>query len=498
MLNTAVERQQKQKKGRLDAVRALALSPTTSLTDVSLDFASTEDLVEAVNEGSSRNRANLKPVWSFRQAASSGSGGGGGAGGSGSGGGAGAGGGSGGAAGLSGRAGGGGGGGDGGGPSIMGIAFARMVGQRWRDTTQANKGPDRAVPITRSPAFVLDSAQGLLNMTLTGLLERYAESGGHAGSGHDRRKRGYSRGLSGKLKQSFHFLSPGHGHHGSGPAGGDGTAGGGASGAGSGAGGGADGVAGLPPGADRSSEFLHTDKIFGTDLTTVAALSGFAFPRILHEAIVHLHANELRTQGLFRKSGSASRIRDLISKCTVFASTRYDTGAAEGDRLTFSNYNAHDVAGVIKQWFRELPEALLTKKMSQAFLSCSRLPHPSLQEQGLAMAVALLPGANRDVLQVLLYFLAQIARASETTADGEEGNLMTASNLAVIFAPNLFYIATKRVSVTHGWCRERRIEFCCGLIPNPPSVLAPGPVPSGNRHPLDRKTWRARQRVWHA
>lgn len=54
----------------------------------------------------------------------------------------------------------------------------------------------------------------------------------------------------------------------------------------------------------------------------------------------------------------------------------------------------------------------------------------------LRYAVILLPKENRDMLEVLVGFLRQVAAQA---GGGESGNRMDVSNLAVVFAPNILY-----------------------------------------------------------
>lgn len=65
--------------------------------------------------------------------------------------------------------------------------------------------------------------------------------------------------------------------------------------------------------------------------------------------------------GIFRKSGVKSRIaklREVIEEST------------QGDTLdTYDLQQAYDVADMLKQYFRELPDSLLTTKMSDTFVA---------------------------------------------------------------------------------------------------------------------------------
>lgn len=61
--------------------------------------------------------------------------------------------------------------------------------------------------------------------------------------------------------------------------------------------------------------------------------------------------------GLFRKSGVKSRIQALRQQCE-----------RTPDSVNYEDQSAYDVADMVKQFFRDLPEPLLTSKLGETFL----------------------------------------------------------------------------------------------------------------------------------
>lgn len=61
--------------------------------------------------------------------------------------------------------------------------------------------------------------------------------------------------------------------------------------------------------------------------------------------------------GLFRKSGVKSRIQALRQQCEI-----------SPDFVSYEDQSAYDVADMVKQFFRDLPEPLLTSKLGETFL----------------------------------------------------------------------------------------------------------------------------------
>uniref|UniRef100_A0A8C2CR30 Rho GTPase activating protein 11A n=1 Tax=Cyprinus carpio TaxID=7962 RepID=A0A8C2CR30_CYPCA len=127
----------------------------------------------------------------------------------------------------------------------------------------------------------------------------------------------------------------------------------------------------------------------------------------------------LDTEGLFRKSGSVVRVKSLRA--------RLDQGE---DCL--STALPLDVAGLLKQFFRELPEPVLTSDLHSAFLKAQELPTDEERTSATVLLSCVLPDRN---LNTLRYFFSFLKSVSQRCAE----NKMDSSNLSVIFAPNLFH-----------------------------------------------------------
>lgn len=101
-----------------------------------------------------------------------------------------------------------------------------------------------------------------------------------------------------------------------------------------------------------------TDKIvFGVPLTVVLQKTGQSLPKTIEEALIWLQQNACDQVGLFRKPGVRSRIQALRKIVET-----------QEENLNFSAHQAYDVADMVKQYFRELPEVLLTNKLSETLI----------------------------------------------------------------------------------------------------------------------------------
>ncbi|XP_063314117.1 rho GTPase-activating protein 7 isoform X4 [Pelobates fuscus] len=164
--------------------------------------------------------------------------------------------------------------------------------------------------------------------------------------------------------------------------------------------------------------------VFGVPLTINVQRTGQPLPQSIQQAMRYLRSQCLDQVGLFRKSGVKSRIQALR-----------EVTENNADGLSYEAQSAYDVADMIKQYFRDLPEPLLTSKLSETFLQIYQYVPKDQRLQAIKAAIMLLPDENREVLQTLLYFLSDIACAVEE-------NQMTPTNLAVCLAPSLFHLNT--------------------------------------------------------
>lgn len=98
--------------------------------------------------------------------------------------------------------------------------------------------------------------------------------------------------------------------------------------------------------------------MFGVPLLLILQRTGQPLPASIQAAIHHLQETALDSTGLFRKSGVRSRIQKLKT-----------LNESNPDNISYEEQQAYDVADMIKQYFRELPEALLTNKLSETFIS---------------------------------------------------------------------------------------------------------------------------------
>lgn len=155
-------------------------------------------------------------------------------------------------------------------------------------------------------------------------------------------------------------------------------------------------------------------------------------PQIIINSCEFIEEHGLELLGLFRICGSKKEIRTLraaFSACSNLTITP-DT-------------KSHVVAGLLKEFLKEMPEALLSKQLYYPFLYVRRITDSNERLEAYRELIILLPQANRDTLQYLLNFFSKVTARSEDTLDKEgkvvPGNKMNTKNLATMIGPNILH-----------------------------------------------------------
>ncbi|XP_062598081.1 uncharacterized protein LOC134259513 [Saccostrea cucullata] len=155
-------------------------------------------------------------------------------------------------------------------------------------------------------------------------------------------------------------------------------------------------------------------------------------PKIVQTCFKYLEAYGLQVLGIFRVGASKKRVKQLRDE--------FDSGK---DVNLDESQNCHDVGALLKEYFRDLPEALLTRDLYSAFVATRKLPSKEARLEALSYLVSLLPVSNRDTLWALLNFLSTVDQHSmdKVGEDGQTlpGNKMDSNNLATLFGPNILH-----------------------------------------------------------
>ncbi|RKO98903.1 hypothetical protein CXG81DRAFT_20951 [Caulochytrium protostelioides] len=158
------------------------------------------------------------------------------------------------------------------------------------------------------------------------------------------------------------------------------------------------------------------DEIMARDDVTTE-LHGVRFPTVLVDAMAILRTCGLRTKGLFRQSGGAEMVDEMISKIN------------SGQPWSFNPNTPLLTADCIKRFYRMSREPVMTHALYETFHSVADLPTKEAQLRGLQLLVASIPKTNQQLLALFLSFCQEVL--------GQPLNLMSPYALAVCMGPNL-------------------------------------------------------------
>ncbi|XP_035217110.1 GTPase-activating protein CdGAPr-like isoform X2 [Stegodyphus dumicola] len=162
------------------------------------------------------------------------------------------------------------------------------------------------------------------------------------------------------------------------------------------------------------------ERVFGCDLGEHLLNTGREIPMVLKCCAEFIEEHGI-VDGIYRLSGVSSNIQRLRLAFDE------DRPINLGDPATV--HDIHSVASLLKMYFRELPNPLLTYQLYDKFVSAVQSSE-DVRLLRVRDVVQQLPPPHFRTLQYLLNHLARIASHGEDTG-------MTPKNIAIVWAPNL-------------------------------------------------------------
>ncbi|GAA6082567.1 rho GTPase-activating protein 42 isoform X1, partial [Tachysurus ichikawai] len=148
--------------------------------------------------------------------------------------------------------------------------------------------------------------------------------------------------------------------------------------------------------------------------------AGFNFVR---KCISMVEARGINTMGLYRIGGVNSKVQKLMN--SVFS----PKAPADMD-LDPEIWDNKTITSGLKNYLRCLTEPLMTYRLHEDFLAAVKSDDQNYRVCSVHALVHKLPEKNKEMLQILIKHLLTVSAHSKT-------NMMTVSNLAVIFGPTL-------------------------------------------------------------
>ncbi|XP_037112626.1 GEM-interacting protein [Syngnathus acus] len=175
----------------------------------------------------------------------------------------------------------------------------------------------------------------------------------------------------------------------------------------------------------------HKGSLFGVPLSLLLRDTPDDVPFVVRRCTAEIESRALSLQGVYRVSGSKPRVQKL---CQALEELKED--------VDLSEVSPHDITSILKHFFKELPEPLLTFELYNEFIAAGR----SIQRVGdwettqdanklmdlvgnLQQLLRKLPVCRYNTLQHLIRHLHKVSRNNE--------NKMSSNNLGIVFGPTL-------------------------------------------------------------
>ncbi|KAK3330617.1 hypothetical protein B0H66DRAFT_467791 [Apodospora peruviana] len=188
------------------------------------------------------------------------------------------------------------------------------------------------------------------------------------------------------------------------------------------------------------SQMPPSRPVFGVSLSKLYERDGLAVPMVVYQCIQAVDLFGLGVEGIYRLSGSLPNVNKLKHL--------FDTDSSS-DNLDFRNpenffHDVNGVAGLLKQFFRDLPDPLLTHEHYTAFIEAAKNEDEIVRRDSLHAIINSLPDPNYATLRALTLHLFRVIENSAV-------NRMSSQNLAIVFGPTLMGTAPGSNISDAGW-----------------------------------------------
>ncbi|KAF5027306.1 hypothetical protein F66182_600 [Fusarium sp. NRRL 66182] len=208
-----------------------------------------------------------------------------------------------------------------------------------------------------------------------------------------------------------------------------------------------------PPGPGASAP---SKPVFGLPLSRLYERDGLAVPMVVYQCIQAVDMYGLNVEGIYRQSGSMAHIQKLknmfdtgmpyLSHPRVAADHQTESSNPALDFRNPENFyhDVNSVTGLLKQFFRDLPDPLLTLEHHDSFIAAAKHDDDTVRRDSLHAIINSLPDPNYATLRALTLHLWRVM-------DNSHNNRMNCHNLAVIFGPTLMGTDPSTAIADAGW-----------------------------------------------
>ncbi|XXH02690.1 hypothetical protein Hte_009073 [Hypoxylon texense] len=192
--------------------------------------------------------------------------------------------------------------------------------------------------------------------------------------------------------------------------------------------------------ASKASPTISRGPVFGVSLERLYDSSRGPVPNVVCQCIQAVDLYGLAVEGIYRLSGSTAHVNKLKHL--------FDTNE-DAPILDFRNpenffHDVNSVAGLLKQFLRDLPDPLLTSEHYAGFIEAAKSDDDIVRRDSLHAIINALPDPNYATLRALTLHLHRVIEHSAV-------NRMNSQNLAIVFGPTLMGTAPGSNIQDAGW-----------------------------------------------
>ncbi|KAL2023381.1 hypothetical protein VTK56DRAFT_2738 [Thermocarpiscus australiensis] len=182
--------------------------------------------------------------------------------------------------------------------------------------------------------------------------------------------------------------------------------------------------------------------LFGSDLVERADYERRQIPSVVTRCIEEVELRGMDIEGIYRKTGGNSLVKIIQEG--------FDKN--EDFDISDPSLDITAVTSVLKQYFRKLPNPLLTFDVYDRILESNVIQNEAERCAHMRKTINMLPQKHRDCLEFLMFHLARVASR-------ERENLMSPKNLAVVFAPTIMRDHSLEKEMTDMHAKNIAVQF---------------------------------------
>lgn len=173
---------------------------------------------------------------------------------------------------------------------------------------------------------------------------------------------------------------------------------------------------------DESCDIGEEQPVFGVTLPLALERSrchdGVEIPLVVRECIMHIEETGLSTEGIYKISGIKSKVQHVRRLYN------------QRDSVSLSDYDLPVATSLLKLFFRELPETLLTSKLLSKFEEASGIRDVAARGVELSSLMKQLPACNFQLLSWIIKHLLSVSMH-------EKQNKMSLQSISQVFSQPL-------------------------------------------------------------